>query len=703
MFKINRWVWYLVSGIFVFVSLSIFYDACILPGTALSAPEMAYRKEFFNFFDSLTNLCLALVLAVFLIILLKFFNKVEKKKILIGLIVGFSLLIQLYLAFNFKGSQGVDDFDVRQQAAFLAAGSHQWSAYFYFGPNSGAAIFFALVYQFSRLLGLGYSTVVTNLAVMILLDLAVWSGWVILKRHGKRNIQLLYLLLCTFFVPLYLTSLFTYTDPLALAFLMFGFSCLDGLFISEHKLLINWKSCLLLVGSGVFLSLAVYLKTNTAIAVIAVICFILFNQKSLKKNLLLLAAFLMVFAATTQATSAFQKDVYQFKVVKNESFPYTYWIAMGLNPKSEGSSVNAWSDIAKYQTYQGRTKHTQKLIKQRLSQMGVSGLLDLYRKKIDSQWSLGTVGTEMRNYGLTSHVPQSYTKIFGNQRAPLQELQQIVYLTVWLLALIEGVFCFRRTQKQIGQIQYLLMLYIIGVFLFHTLMWEVMPRYAFITVIPLIMLAAQGATDINDWLDVHRLNNRGYKLFGLVNLLLLAGVIWGSFNNLHYTKTIVQANEPVISQQFFRQEALQLQPKQQISEKFFLPQAASIIQTSVLPYPQKGLTLEIANRTNQIKIKNYQNGTQPIKQLSTGNYQLILKNESQAPIKVNYFKVEPLDILQQPISGFTKRYLSFELMNPVKNAIYPSSSYWLIFLLAIVMGSLNVVYLLKKANLVNRI
>ncbi|ULQ50105.1 hypothetical protein [Liquorilactobacillus nagelii] len=698
MLRISHWIWWVVSGIFVIISLIIFNGAWFWPGKALSVSEMAYRKEFFNFFDSVTNLLLTLILIIFLISLLYWLNKLERKKLFTTLIIGCSLLLQLYLAFNFKGSQGIDDFDVRQQAAFLAAGSHQWSTYFYFGPNSGAAIFFALVYQFSRIIGLGYNTVITNLAVMILLDLAVWSGWLILKRHEKANAQESYLLLCTIFIPLYLTSLFTYTDPLALSFLMFGFSCLDAIWNKKQPVTKAWQKYLLLIGTGVFLALAVYLKTNTAIAVIAVLIFIFFNRKSLKKNFLLLAAFLMVFAITTQATSVFQKNVYHFKVVKNESFPYSYWIAMGLNPKSEGSSVGAWPDIAKYHTYQGRSKHTQKLIKQRLKQMGFSGLLDLYRKKINSQWTLGTVGTEMRNYGLTAEVPQSYSNFFGNQRAPLQEIQQIVYLTVWLLALTEGIFCFRRTQKQIGQIQYLLMLYIIGVFLFHTLMWEVMPRYAFITVIPLIMLAAQGVTDINDWLDVHRLNNRGYKLFGLVNLLLLAGIIWGSFNNLHYTKTIVRANEPVISQQFFRQEALQLQPKQQISEEFFLPRAASLIQTSVLPYPQKGLTLKIANRTRQVKIKNYQNGTEPIKQLPTGNYQLTLKNESQVPIKINYFEVEPLDILQQPISGFTKRYLSFALMSPVKNAIYPSISYWLIFLIALAMGGLNAVYLLKKIN-----
>lgn len=698
MLRISRWIWWVVSGIFVIISLIVFNGAWFWPGKALSVPEMAYSREFFNFFDSVTNLLLTLMLIIFLISLVYWLNKLERKKLFTILIIGCSLLLQLYLAFNFKGSQGIDDFDVRQQAAFLAAGSHQWSTYFYFGPNSGAAIFFALVYQFSRIIGLGYNTVITNLAVMILLDLAVWSGWLILKRHEKANAQESYLLLCTIFIPLYLTSLFTYTDPLALSFLMFGFSCLDAIWNKKQPVTKAWQKYLLLIGTGVFLALAVYLKTNTAIAVIAVLIFIFFNRKSLKKNFLLLAAFLMVFAITTQATSVFQKNVYHFKVVKNESFPYSYWIAMGLNQKSEGSSVGAWPDIAKYHTYQGRSKHTQKLIKQRLKQMGFSGLLDLYRKKINSQWTLGTVGTEMRNYGLTAEVPQSYSNFFGNQRAPLQEIQQIVYLTVWLLALVEGIFCFSRARQQIGQVEYLLMLYVIGVFLFHTLMWEVMPRYAFITIIPLIMLAAMGTTDLTNWLKLHKFTQQGYRLATIVNLGLVVGIIWGGFNNLHYTKTIVQANEPVISQQFFRQEALQLQPNQQISEKLFLPRAASLIQTSVLPYPQKGLTLKIANRTRQVKIKNYQNGTQPIKQLPKGNYQLTLKNESQVPIKINYFKVEPLDILQQPISGFTKRYLSFALMNPVKNAIYPSISYWLIFLMALAMGGLNAIYLLQKTN-----
>ncbi|MCI1632845.1 MAG: hypothetical protein LKI22_02650 [Liquorilactobacillus nagelii] len=158
------------------------------------------------------------------------------------------------MAFNFKGSQGIDDFDVRQQAAFLAAGSHQWSTYFYFGPNSGAAIFFALVYQFSRIIGLGYNTVITNLAVMILLDLAVWSGWLILKRHEKANAQESYLLLCTIFIPLYLTSLFTYTDPLALSFLMFGFSCLDAIWNKKQPVTKAWQKYLLLIGTGVLIN-----------------------------------------------------------------------------------------------------------------------------------------------------------------------------------------------------------------------------------------------------------------------------------------------------------------------------------------------------------------------------------------------------------------------------------------------------------------
>ncbi|MFT8460606.1 MAG: hypothetical protein ABF741_02350 [Liquorilactobacillus ghanensis] len=700
--RINRWMWYLISGIFVVMSLIIFKDAWLLPGTALSYREMAYRKEFFNFFDPFTNLFLSVTLAISLVVLLTFVKKIKRKNLLVGIIVAISLLIQLYLIFNFKGSQGIDDFDVRQQAAFLAAGHHQWSSYFYFGPNSGAAIFFALVYQFSLAVGWGYSTILTNLAVMVLMDLAVWSGWLILRRHEKQNAEFIYLILCVIFVPLYLTNLFTYTDPLSLAFVMFGFSCLDAVFDKNNKALAIWKKYLQLLGAGVFLALAVYLKTNTAIAVIAVLIFILFSHHSLKKTVLFVVALLIIFVGTTQITSAFQKNVYNFKVVKNESFPYTYWIAMGLNPKSEGSSVNAWQDIAKYKTYQGKVKHTQFLIKKRLKKMGIGGLVKLYQKKIDSQWSLGTVGTEMRNYGLTANVPKTYSYFFGNKRAAIQEFQQVVYLTVWLLALIEGLFCFRRVRNQQYHIEYLLMLYVIGVFLFHTLIWEIMPRYAFITSIPLILLAAQGTADVGEWLGKRKLTKRHFQSLSLVNLILLVGIIGGSFNNLHYTKTIIQTNEPVISQQFLRQKSFQILPKKQVDERLLLPKKASIIQTSVLAYPQSGLTLKLTNGKKQVKIRNYQDGIHLIKPLSAGKYRLVLKNDSKVPLRINYFKVEPLDSMQHPITGTAKRYLSFSLLTPVKNSIYPLKCYLLIFLVAVLLSGVNLFYSWKKSYQVEK-
>lgn len=671
-------VWQMVSVIFAAICVFVLYNAILLPGK--------YQNAKLYLLDPLTNLALMLVAILTLLVCYHGLRKLTIRRILLTSILILAFLWQLYLIISFKGSQGIDDFDVRLQAAALAGGARTWPTYFSFAPNNvGVTLLYALVYRFSLLCGWGYSTVVLNAFTFILLDIGILCSWLIVRRHANPRVSSLFLLLTFFFVPLYTTCLVTYTDPIALSFLMMGFAAFD-FFMSGQT---HWIRGLALVLSVMMFAAAVYCKTNAIIALIALGIFIIFNKYPVKQTVILLLTMLVLLCGAVQLKTAGEHGT-NFKIERAHNFPFVYWISAGLNPKFNGTIGDAWADTARFKTYEGRKEHAQELIKTRLQKMGPSGLLQLYGRKINVQWSLGTVGTENRGYGITNDTKDAYAYIFGEQRMPLFAFEQVVYITLWFFAFCVGIDSFKKARHGKFSIHYLLLLYIVGIFFFHTLMWEVAVRYSFITMLPLLILASQG---IEVLAQSNLLRKAGRFKYPTVVLTLVGIFLSGScVYNYSLTQKRVSEQRPIVSQQFFRLTWLQLKPGQSVSERVVAARSFNTLQTNFLPTVQSGLVVSLKGNGSLKVFQNSKNESVPVTGLK-GKYRLILKNSTNHPLNIQYLRSRKLDILQPPIDGYQNRFLLFSLIRQQSKLLYPVPLYLLIYVGAILILGMDIWYL----------
>ncbi|KGL67451.1 hypothetical protein LX03_01090 [Limosilactobacillus mucosae] len=58
----------------------------------------------------------------------------------------------------------------------------------------------------------------------------------------------------------------------------------------------------------------------------------------------------------------------------------------------------------------------------------------------------------------------------------------------------------------------LMALYFLGIFLFHTLLWEVQERYAYIVIIPMILIGTVGLSQIYNYI-LEKKSQKRYKCF----------------------------------------------------------------------------------------------------------------------------------------------------------------------------------------------
>ena len=73
-----------------------------------------------------------------------------------------------------------------------------------------------------------------------------------------------------------------------------------------------------------------------------------------------------------------------------------------------------------------KNRHDVYLIKKEIHEMGFRGLLGLYSKKANEQYSMGTNGVETKSYSTRSSYFPIYEYLYGNKRDFLFFIDQII-------------------------------------------------------------------------------------------------------------------------------------------------------------------------------------------------------------------------------------------------------------------------------------
>ena len=310
------------------------------------------------------------------------------------------------------------------------------------------------------------------------------------------------LILSITYIPMLLLINLTYGDLVSLPFDIFSLY-----FIMKYT---KEKRIKYFISSVILMMLAVILRMNNLIFVIAIAIYLFLNLnlnketikdkqklKELGIKVLLIIVFIIVAIIPSNILKVTLQNTYDLDAKKE--IPATRYIAMGMQ---EGPRANGWynetGDIAHYETKPNHEQYKD-MITERLTYFSkhISYTIKFYIKKTASMW------TEPLQESIWQNLSFNFDKLDKNDKATkkekieleqtdakLLENQKIaqLYLKAFLFILFGMTLAFIiKNRKNISNEAILLLLVFLGGFFFH-LLWEGKSRYIipyFIVLIPL--------------------------------------------------------------------------------------------------------------------------------------------------------------------------------------------------------------------------
>lgn len=659
---IKRWFWNLIWGLTAIYASLILINSMLFPG-ARRGQSLPIN----------VILLIGIVGLLFIFILLNYqlMMKYPKYRILFYFVTLLLLLIvQIGCSISMQGALGVDDFDVRLQVANFLAGNDQWSPYFAFGPNAGVVIFF------SKLLKHVFrnpqeTSLIFNLVNFLFIDIAFFSGWKSLKLFERHDEADLYYILGLLFSPLWMAALIVYTDVPALGFGMLGVL----LYFYSQKVSGSLLTYGTLIGSSLMMTLAVYMKENMLILVIAVFIYEWLGHKKFSwwRGIILFLT-LLTFVGGIKLINRHEK-------VPKSEYPTVYWVAIGYNAATDGTvakgKIQTWSATGNLTNKEARQKYNQALVKDEIKTAGSIGLVKLFLKKINVQWSLGTLGAESRSYNLLSKPSRLYPLIFGSRRDIIRIWSQLMYVLIIVGVLITSIVVLKSTTQNSTSLLNLTALYFVGSFSFHTFIWEVQERYAYVTVIALLALASCGLTVLFKYTTKKIPVAESRHYVGGISLIALLILLGGALNLRHLTWS-TNTSQVVMGQDFFRRENLVIKPHATLKETLIVKENFNRWQSSSQWSNNKQLLIKI---NDQIMRSGNLTGD-----FKAGRYMLSVTNRSAKPQALDLEKGGWQDLYQQSVNGHPDYYFGISaLRNENKFKISKVSWVVLIVILELIL------------------
>lgn len=381
-----------------------------------------------------------------------------------------------------------DPYRVLSQADQLAAGHMTWDiTYFWrYANNVPLAYLLSLWLRLTQLVGLSTNLSVHLLSILVLdnfISLALHTIWQLSQRASLLVVAFGFFALSPFAYTYYLQVF--YSDlPTMLVLLIIIRSLLNW---SQKTSCQRWFA-----GSGLVVAvmLGAMLKPNLVVLLPAllIVGLILARQHLWRQAKLTLPILLIVlgFGLSLPATKVIDVAAnYQPRTAF--SFPATNWILMGYNQHSNGGySGKDVGRAIKQPSQAARQRYNLKTIPKRIKTLGVVGVIRLWVVKLGIV--LNVQGIQRWYNGGFRAAPSWYS----NHAGFYQGLTVIGYVAATLLmwgALMLKLLRWRPDLTDPHQILALLAVTTaLGYLAFHTLLWEVEPRYGQ-AILPLLWVA----------------------------------------------------------------------------------------------------------------------------------------------------------------------------------------------------------------------
>ena len=405
------------------------------------------------------------------------------RTVLLGVLAAI-VIAQLLVAINFVDAARADSFFVRSQVITIAQGHHTWQHYFMIYPNNVNEV---LLESLLLKLGLNWTHnpwAGLNVLRFLWLDTGLLSGlWLLKHRRHWQPSGLSFAILWLLSLPIYAYGVFQYTDALVLPLII------DSLALVAASLRVQgWRHWALMSGNGLLMAFGVMMKSNLIVLWLAfnLLTLVFWGQHRLNWRQVLgwLLTSIVTLGLLFGAMSVWQRQA-GYQKAPQSALPVTSWIMMSLNPSASGQYQSADFKLVNAQpTSQAKQTVTQTLIKQRLRQMGTTGLAVHLAKKFRIFWATGNFDS----FKLTTQWTRA-PKWYQNHQRSIQFWLVLGTQGLYLAVLIQGGWTLIRSRS--WQTTFLV-LTILGLTAFHVLFWEVEGRYALPLLPGLLLLAASG-------------------------------------------------------------------------------------------------------------------------------------------------------------------------------------------------------------------
>ena len=511
MSKISRFIYRFSFQFMKYASLAIglllficgFFFTCY-------AQDMNTQQVLTRMDNILINLLGILLLTglMYLIYRLVMKSPAKGKKILLYITMIWYFLAGIVLIIFSKTVPSADAMSVYSAAGELAAGNtgviHPTDSYLsYYPQQMGLIGYYEILIRLWNLLPIEQHAYHFLKCINIL-----WAEAILYFQY--KSVQLLfksdaadtvYLLLAFLHLPLLLYTSFVYGEIPSFALFCMGIWMLLRLLNTDTS---KKQRLLWAVGSALTFAVAVAMRKNTLVLMIAVILVVLLEALRKQSGRLLLLA--MTYTLASCLTLPIIQNFYEYRAGNELSsgVTATSYIAMGMQ---ESSRANGWYNGFNFNTYEATGMDTQatndisrEAILERLEYFkeNPSYALGFYAGKFLSQWCDGSYASRQATIATFGGRNTFFQELYDGKYSPYfiefcNILQNQIYLGVLLFALAA---CKKKTSAQTqGLPLYLFMIAVLGGLLFHML-WEANSRYILPYGLLLLPYAASGISQV---------------------------------------------------------------------------------------------------------------------------------------------------------------------------------------------------------------
>lgn len=435
------------------------------------------------------NTGLLVVGVILSLCIILFLSKILKKLSEKGLCyaIGCSMIailgLQILFAINFKVNPTWDFGIIYNEAISMIQGnpiSHYF--YDYYPNNIGVLILYNGVFKVCNLLGITNYLNILIIINIILIDSSIVALLYLIKKLYTLRIVALLSIIMVFITPFYCYVTIVYTDTLTMIFPILSFLLYYN--ISQSEDLVFKKKAVYIVCIGILLTIGAIIKMNVIITLAAMLIHSFFTQKNKQ---------FFVFALIMLSCFIGLNKFYSYQVEKIIPIPYgeaglppTHWVMMGLKDNGRYNLDEAKFSISLKDLGYSKERIREEnlsIIKSRITDYGVLGMIDHIREKIDFTWGDGTYYSidKLRREPLNTNILQPY--VFGEKMGSFIMFNQIVHIIV----LIGIILCAVSNLYNITPISTVANITIFGVVLF-LLIWETRSRYL-VLYIPILLLS----------------------------------------------------------------------------------------------------------------------------------------------------------------------------------------------------------------------